>query len=139
MRPDSRSVSFTFHRDVLSVKNSPEITKNSKNLRRRLQDRFEKDKPSSTCKEQTPKEKQTSNDRSKLEQFVAWKYVSRLQTCSAVRSRKIIQNHIFGTHNIWNHFAGEYLVKVCEKCNNNFKLISMFSLIRRLEIQEFYA
>lgn len=64
MRPDSRSVSFTFHRDVLSVKNSPEITKNSKNLRRRLQDRFEKDKPSSTCKEQTPKEKQTSNDRS---------------------------------------------------------------------------
>ncbi|XP_076300789.1 uncharacterized protein LOC143218972 [Lasioglossum baleicum] len=63
MRPDSRSVSFTFHREVLSVRNSPEITKNSKNLRRRLQDRFEKDKSSDSCKEKTPKDKQTS-DRS---------------------------------------------------------------------------
>ncbi|XP_076377710.1 uncharacterized protein LOC117227099 isoform X2 [Megalopta genalis] len=61
MRPDSRSVSFTFHREVLSVKNSPEITKNSKNLRRRLQDRFEKDKSSDSCKEKTPKDKQSSD------------------------------------------------------------------------------
>ncbi|KAK1118159.1 hypothetical protein K0M31_015206 [Melipona bicolor] len=61
MRPDSRSVSFTFHREVLNVKNSPEITKK---LRRRLQDRFEKTKKSGdTCKEKVPKEKQTG-DRS---------------------------------------------------------------------------
>ncbi|XP_076232848.1 uncharacterized protein LOC143178202 [Calliopsis andreniformis] len=64
MRPDSRSVSFTFHRDVLSVKNSPETTKNSKNLRRRLQDRFEKEKSYNMCKEKTVKEKQTGSDRS---------------------------------------------------------------------------
>ncbi|XP_043517441.1 uncharacterized protein LOC122532601 isoform X2 [Frieseomelitta varia] len=61
MRPDSRSVSFTFHREVLNVKNSPEITKK---LRRRLQDRFEKTKkPGDTCKEKVSKEKQTG-DRS---------------------------------------------------------------------------
>ena len=58
MRPDSRSVSFTFHREVLSVKNSPEITKASKNLRRRLQDRFE-EKPG----EKMSKDKQ-AGDRS---------------------------------------------------------------------------
>ncbi|XP_054016453.1 uncharacterized protein LOC128896900 isoform X2 [Hylaeus anthracinus] len=62
MRPDSRSVSFTFHRDVLSVKNSPEITKDSKNLRRRLQDRFEKEKSSDTFKEKPCKDKHS--DRS---------------------------------------------------------------------------
>ncbi|XP_076758176.1 uncharacterized protein LOC143427707 [Xylocopa sonorina] len=63
MRPDSRSVSFTFHREVLSVKNSPEITKNTKNLRRRLQDRFEKEKPGDSCKGKMSKDKQTG-DRS---------------------------------------------------------------------------
>ncbi|XP_043602350.1 uncharacterized protein LOC122576305 isoform X1 [Bombus pyrosoma] len=60
MRPDSRSVSFTFHREVLNVKNSPEITKK---LRRRLQDRFEKEKPGDSCKEKMSKDKQTG-DRS---------------------------------------------------------------------------
>ncbi|XP_043262485.1 uncharacterized protein LOC122403186 [Colletes gigas] len=63
MRPDSRSVSFTFHRDVLSVKNSPEISKDSKNLRQRLQDRFEKEKSNDSSKEKTLKDKQTG-DRS---------------------------------------------------------------------------
>ncbi|XP_012533290.1 uncharacterized protein LOC105834953 [Monomorium pharaonis] len=47
MRPDSRSVSFTFHREVLSVRNSPEMVRSSRNLRQRLQDRFEKDRGSS--------------------------------------------------------------------------------------------
>ncbi|XP_024893996.1 uncharacterized protein LOC112468857, partial [Temnothorax curvispinosus] len=47
MRPDSRSVSFTFHREVLSVRNSPEmVPRSSRNLRQRLQDRFEKDRGS---------------------------------------------------------------------------------------------
>ncbi|XP_071639219.1 uncharacterized protein [Temnothorax longispinosus] len=47
MRPDSRSVSFTFHREVLGVRNSPEmVPRSSRNLRQRLQDRFEKDRGS---------------------------------------------------------------------------------------------
>lgn len=58
MRPDSRSVSFTFHREVLSVKNSPEIPKISKNFRRRLQDRFEREKSNDPCKEKAQKEKE---------------------------------------------------------------------------------
>lgn len=64
MRPDSRSVSFTFHREVLSVKNSPEITKSSRNLRRRLQDRFEKEKAGDPCKGKMSKDKQQPADRS---------------------------------------------------------------------------
>ncbi|XP_006607540.1 uncharacterized protein LOC102676448 [Apis dorsata] len=60
MRPDSRSVSFTFHREILNINNSPEITKN---IRRRLQDRFEKEKSGDSCKGKMSKEKQTS-DRS---------------------------------------------------------------------------
>ncbi|XP_077280517.1 uncharacterized protein LOC143907539 isoform X2 [Temnothorax americanus] len=48
MRPDSRSVSFTFHREALSVRNSPPemVPRSSRNLRQRLQDRFEKDRGS---------------------------------------------------------------------------------------------
>lgn len=67
MRPDSRSVSFTFHRDVLtmSVKNSPEISsKNTKNLRRRLQDRFDKEKPGDPCKEKMQSKEKQTGDRS---------------------------------------------------------------------------
>lgn len=48
MRPDSRSVSFTFHSEVLGVNNSPEVTRTGRNLRQRLQDRFDKEKPSET-------------------------------------------------------------------------------------------
>ncbi|XP_043279809.1 uncharacterized protein [Venturia canescens] len=45
MRPDTRSVSFTFHREPLGDRNSPRMnTRNTRNLRQRLQDRFEKDK-----------------------------------------------------------------------------------------------
>lgn len=44
MRPDSRSVSFTFHREVLADKNSPKLSRSRRNLRQRLQDRFDKDK-----------------------------------------------------------------------------------------------
>lgn len=58
MRPDSRSVSFTFHREILNINNSPEITKK---IRRRLQDRFEKEKSEDSCKGKMPKEKQTSD------------------------------------------------------------------------------
>ncbi|XP_003705129.1 uncharacterized protein LOC100874744 [Megachile rotundata] len=61
MRPDSRSISFTFHREVLSIKNSSEIPKNPKNLRRRLQDHFVKKKDDDSCKEKVSKDKQTSN------------------------------------------------------------------------------
>ncbi|KAG7212089.1 hypothetical protein KM043_012441 [Ampulex compressa] len=63
MRPDSRSVSFTFHREVLGVKNSPEIVRNSKNLRQRLQDRFDKEKPNDASKEKSAKEKEQNGDR----------------------------------------------------------------------------
>lgn len=44
MRPDSRSVSFTFHREVLTDRNSPQVSRTRKNLRQRLQDRFDKEK-----------------------------------------------------------------------------------------------
>lgn len=44
MRPDSRSVSFTFHREVLADKDSPQLSRNRRNLRQRLQDKFDKDK-----------------------------------------------------------------------------------------------
>lgn len=43
MPPDSRSVSFVFHRDILNVGNSLDLPKARKSLRRRLQDRFEDD------------------------------------------------------------------------------------------------
>ncbi|XP_047368509.1 uncharacterized protein LOC124956574 [Vespa velutina] len=57
MRPDSRSVSFTFHREVLSVRNSPELIRTSKNLRQRLQDRFDKEKSNESSKQKATKEK----------------------------------------------------------------------------------
>ena len=41
MPPDSRSVSFIFHRDVLNVGNTFDHSRGPKNLRTRLQDRFE--------------------------------------------------------------------------------------------------
>lgn len=65
MRPDSRSVSFTFHREVLGARNSPEMVRGTRNLRQRLQDRFDKErgspgddakpsvKPAKTSKEPT--------------------------------------------------------------------------------------
>ncbi|XP_011174001.2 uncharacterized protein LOC105206182 [Solenopsis invicta] len=61
MRPDSRSVSFTFHREVLSVRNSPEMVRSSRNLRQRLQDRFEKDRGSSGAKEKPQKTKESAD------------------------------------------------------------------------------
>ncbi|XP_011306751.1 uncharacterized protein [Fopius arisanus] len=44
MRPDSRSVSFTFHREVLADR-SPQVSQSRRNLRQRLQDKFDKEKP----------------------------------------------------------------------------------------------
>jgi len=84
MRPDSRSVSFTFHREVLSVRNSPEMMRSSRNLRQRLQDRFEKDRGSSSndTKEKPPKTKE-STDR-------AWNNIS-LGNVSA-DSRRALRN-----------------------------------------------
>jgi len=64
MRPDSRSVSFTFHREVLAVRNSPEMVRSSRNLRQRLQDRFDKERGSSTgdgAKEKPPKTKEPAD------------------------------------------------------------------------------
>lgn len=63
MRPDSRSVSFTFHREVLNVRNSPEMVRSSRNLRQRLQDRFEKDRESTSngTKEKSPKAKESAD------------------------------------------------------------------------------
>ncbi|XP_063979614.1 uncharacterized protein LOC135163767 [Diachasmimorpha longicaudata] len=43
MRPDSRSVSFTFHREVLADR-SPQVSQSRRNLRQRLQDKFDKEK-----------------------------------------------------------------------------------------------
>lgn len=63
MRPDSRSVSFTFHREILSVRNSPEMTRSTKNLRQRLQDRFDKDKPNVDDPLDRPTKVKTSTDR----------------------------------------------------------------------------
>lgn len=71
MRPDSRSVSFTFHREVLAVRNSPEmVVRSSRNLRQRLQDRFDKDRSGENPKEKPPKTKESAtNDR-------AWNNIS---------------------------------------------------------------
>ncbi|XP_032676734.1 uncharacterized protein LOC116846679 [Odontomachus brunneus] len=71
MRPDSRSVSFTFHREVLAVRNSPEmVVRSSRNLRQRLQDRFEKDRSGENAKEKPPKTKESAtSDR-------AWNNIS---------------------------------------------------------------
>ncbi|XP_011501724.1 PREDICTED: uncharacterized protein LOC105365302 [Ceratosolen solmsi marchali] len=44
MPPDSRSVSFVFHRDTFNVKGSAEDGKSQKNFRRRLQDKFDKER-----------------------------------------------------------------------------------------------
>ena len=41
MPPDSRSVSFIFHRDNINARSTPE-----KNFRRRLQDKFDKERDS---------------------------------------------------------------------------------------------
>ncbi|KAL6261304.1 hypothetical protein P5V15_008825 [Pogonomyrmex californicus] len=63
MRPDSRSVSFTFHREVVNSRNSPEIVRRTRNLRQRLQDRFEKDRGSTSDdngKEKTSKAKEST-------------------------------------------------------------------------------
>ncbi|XP_011633533.1 uncharacterized protein LOC105424799 [Pogonomyrmex barbatus] len=63
MRPDSRSVSFTFHREVVNSRNSPEIVRRTRNLRQRLQDRFEKDRGSTSgdnAKEKTSKAKEST-------------------------------------------------------------------------------
>lgn len=66
MRPDSRSVSFTFHREVLGVRNSPEmVVRSSRNLRQRLQDRFDKERSGESVKEKPPKAAKApaTNDR----------------------------------------------------------------------------
>ncbi|XP_066583270.1 uncharacterized protein [Prorops nasuta] len=57
MRPDSRSVSFTFHREVFSDKNSPELLRNTKHLRQRLQDRFDKEQSNDAHKERYARRK----------------------------------------------------------------------------------
>ncbi|XP_057331838.1 uncharacterized protein LOC130671777 [Microplitis mediator] len=82
MRPDSRSVSFTFHREVLTDKNSPRIPPNrGKNFRQRLQDRFDKEKTDSNNKEKSKIVK--SADKS-------WNNIS-LSTVSA-DSRRVLRN-----------------------------------------------
>lgn len=60
MRPDSRSVSFTFHKDVNSIKTSPQAMRSCKNFKQRLQDRFEKEKSNQSLKTKLPKD---SNER----------------------------------------------------------------------------
>lgn len=59
MRPDSRSVSFTFHREVLTDRNSPQIARGRKNLRQRLQDRFDKEKVDDNTKDKSVISKST--------------------------------------------------------------------------------
>lgn len=64
MPPDSRSVSFTFHRDLLNAGNNIEPMQGRKSLRRRLQDRFDdNDKLSNNSigKEKNSKKKQDSD------------------------------------------------------------------------------
>ncbi|XP_012288437.1 uncharacterized protein LOC105704092 [Orussus abietinus] len=64
MRPDSRSVSFTFHREILPPGSSPEVVRCSRNLRQRLQDRFDKekivDKEKSNGKEKVSEERDST-------------------------------------------------------------------------------
>jgi hypothetical protein len=43
MPPDSRSVSFVFHRDTFHARSNLEDGRNQKNFRRRLQDKFDKE------------------------------------------------------------------------------------------------
>lgn len=131
MRPDSRSVSFTFHREVLSVKNSPEIAKAPKNLRRRLQDRFE-EKPG----EKMPKEKQPG-DRS-------WNNLSlgnmsadsrRALRCGAEKLSKTISSvrTTFGTISQVGPLVGSMTE------GGSFPCCTNASLLGGLEIQELDA
>ncbi|KAH0953275.1 hypothetical protein HN011_001768 [Eciton burchellii] len=89
MRPDSRSVSFTFHREVLGTRNSPEMVRGTRNLRQRLQDRFDKERGSanddtkSAKPAKTPKTPKEPADR-------AWNNIS-LGNVSA-DSRRALRN-----------------------------------------------
>ncbi|EZA59497.1 hypothetical protein DMN91_010468 [Ooceraea biroi] len=88
MRPDSRSVSFTFHREVLGPRNSPEMVRGTRNLRQRLQDRFDKERGSAgddvkSAKSKTSKTLKESADR-------AWNNIS-LGNVSA-DSRRALRN-----------------------------------------------
>ncbi|XP_014473953.1 PREDICTED: uncharacterized protein LOC106744059 [Dinoponera quadriceps] len=73
MRPDSRSVSFTFHREVLAAQHSPIVARaivrplvarNSRNLRQRLQDQFDQAGEKKKSKEKpVKKDASTNTDR----------------------------------------------------------------------------
>lgn len=65
MRPDSRSVSFTFHRDTFGDMENQEVddSRGIRNLRQRLQDKFDKEKSQDKSKDKVPKERD-GNDRS---------------------------------------------------------------------------
>lgn len=119
MRPDSRSVSFTFHREVLSVRNSPEMVRSSRNLRQRLQDRFEKDRGSSNndAKEKSQKTKD-STDRS-------WNNIS-LGNVSA-DSRRALRN------------GAEKLSRTISSVRTTFGTISQVrKFVNKLTRNEFY-
>ncbi|XP_046738963.1 uncharacterized protein LOC124407153 [Diprion similis] len=60
MRPDSRSISFTFHRSALTANNISDEPKESRNLRQRLQDRFDQECPYNLAKKESPSKKRTS-------------------------------------------------------------------------------
>ncbi|XP_046589568.1 uncharacterized protein LOC107225851 isoform X2 [Neodiprion lecontei] len=63
MRPDSRSISFTFHRSALTANNTSDEPKESRNLRRRLQDRFDQECPYNLANKESPSKKRTSKSR----------------------------------------------------------------------------
>lgn len=56
MPPDSRSVSFIFHRDAINARSTPDESKIQKNFRRRLQDRFDKEKVDGFIKDRSDKD-----------------------------------------------------------------------------------
>lgn len=64
MRPDSRSISFTFHRSALASNNSVDEPKESRNLRRRLQDRFDQECPYNLANKEPRSSQSHSKDRS---------------------------------------------------------------------------
>ncbi|XP_034945627.1 uncharacterized protein [Chelonus insularis] len=82
MRPDTRSISFTFHRQALTDHNSPQISRGRRNFRQRLQDRFDKEKNYENTKERTVVTKKSSKH--------SWNNIN-LSSVSA-DSRRVLRN-----------------------------------------------
>ncbi|XP_012251162.1 uncharacterized protein LOC105683260 [Athalia rosae] len=92
MRPDSRSISFTFHRSALAANNSLDDPKESRNLRQRLQDRFDQECPYNLSKKDRSISKGT-DAKEKSEPLTPEKGWSNLSLSNvSADSRRVFRN-----------------------------------------------